>query len=99
MAGTAKLLRKVITNLLSAKTIDHQEKFGKLRLCNKKIKAAFVDMKYGVETLQSIGFKKKQIYFDKEHKMADYMIFDFVNVNHKGLIHAMDLLNEYYPEQ
>eukprot|EP01084_Bolivina_argentea_P023444 43727_1 len=99
MPGTAKLLRKVVTNLLSAETIEDQEKFGKLRLTNKKIKATLVDMEYGVETLQAIGFTKKKIYNDKEQKMDDYMIFDFSNVNHKGLIHVMDLLNEYYPEQ
>lgn len=98
MPGTAKLLRKIVTNLLSAETKDDQDKFGKLRLTNKKIKATLVDMEYGVETLESLGFSKKKIYNDKEHKMDDYMLFDFMNTNHKALIHVMDLLNEYYPE-
>lgn len=99
MPSTAKLLRKVVTNLLSAETKEDQDKFGKLRLTNKKIKAAFVDMEYGVETLKALGFEKKKIYNDKEHKMDDYMVFEWININHKALIHTMDLLNEYYPEQ
>jgi len=99
MPATAKLLRKIITNILSAESKSDQEKFGKLRLTNKKIKATLVEMEYGVETLQSLGFSKKKIYNDKEHKMDDYMVFDFMNINHKALIHVMDKLNEYYPEQ
>eukprot|EP01083_Nonionella_stella_P083127 229706_1 len=90
MPPTAKLLRKVVTNLLSAETKEDQDKFGKLRLSNKKIKAAFVDMEYGVEALQSLGFIKKKIYNDKEHKMDDYMLFDFTHINHKlrdALVH------------
>ena len=99
MPSTAKLLRKVVTNLLSAETKEDQDKFGKLRLTNKKIKAAFVDMEYGVETLEALGFSKQKVYNEKEHKMDDYMVFEWMNINHKALIHTMDLLNEYYPEQ
>jgi len=99
MPPTAKLLRKVVTNLLSAENVADQEKFGKLRLTNKKIKAAFVDMEYGLETLQSLGFVRQKILNEKIQQMDDYMVFDFGHINHKALIHVMDLLNEYYPEQ
>ena len=83
MPATAKLLRKVITNLMGAVTKEDHEKYGKLRLSNKKIKAAFVDMEYGVETLESLGFEKKKIYNEKEHRMDDYLVFNFTNTNNK----------------
>lgn len=98
MPATAKLLRKVITNILSAETVGDQEKYGKLRLTNKKIRAAFVEMEYGVETLQSLGFERKSVFNEKDGKMDDYMVFNFQRQNTKALLHVLDLLNEYYPE-
>ena len=83
MPATAKLLRKVIQNLLMAETVSDQEKYGKLRLSNKKIRAAFVEMQYGVEALQSLGFQRKNIYSEKDGKMDDYMVFDFSKMNTK----------------
>jgi len=98
MPATAKLLRKVVNNLLVAEEEEDQDKFGKLRLGNKKIKAAFVDMQYGVETLESLGFARKSIYNEKTAQMDEYMLFDFEHKNIKALLHVMELLNEYYPE-
>ena len=83
MPVTAKLLRKVVTNLLKAETKEDQEKYGKLRLTQKKIKAAFVDVEYGVETLEALGFIQQKAYNEKEQKMDDYVVFDFQNINHK----------------
>ena len=90
MPPTAKLLRKVVTNLLSAESVTDQEKFGKLRLTNKKIKAAFVDMEYGVETLESLGFVQQKVYNEKIQQMDDYMIFNFERMNHKFSLHMTD---------
>merc|ERR1712129_595803 len=89
MPATAKLLRKVVNNLLVAEEEEDQDKFGKLRLGNKKIKAAFVDMQYGVETLESLGFARKSIYNEKTAQMDEYMLFDFEHKNIKALLHVM----------
>lgn len=98
MPATAKLLRKILSNILQAESIEDQEKYGKIRLTQKKIKSAIVDMKYGVDILTDLGFVNKRIVNEKSGMMDEYMVYDFENANQKAIWHVMELLDEHYPE-
>ena len=94
---TARLLRKVISNLLKAESVTEMEKFGKLRLSNAKIRSCFVDMVAGLHCLEALGFTKKMVMNDKGVR-EEYMVFDFSKRDPKVLWHAMNLIDLHYPD-
>jgi len=56
IAGTTKIMLKMIDKLLMAETEDEKQKFGRLRLNNKAIIKRFVKVPYALALLGAIGF-------------------------------------------
>lgn len=96
---TAKLLKKIISNILKVEpnNISDQEKYGKLRLNNPKINKAFVQLKFGLETLNSLGFNHT-ILPNEQGIHEEYMVYDFNLNNQEQLWYAINAIDTYYPD-
>ncbi|ETO27809.1 hypothetical protein RFI_09323, partial [Reticulomyxa filosa] len=66
--------------VISAETLSDQEKFGKLRLANPKIKQSFVDLTGGLDCLVALGFEQRTVANDA-NVLEEYMIFDFSRID------------------
>jgi len=79
IAGTTKIMLKMIDKLLKAETDEEKQKFGRLRLNNKAIIKRFVKVPYALALLGAIGFVRAK------SAGEDVLSFHYTDVNRKSL--------------
>jgi len=92
VAGTAKIMLKMIDNLLKAETVEQKEKFGRLRLNNKAIIKRFVKVPYALALLGAIGFVKDTS-GDEE-----VLNFEYTDLNRESLEFLKQCIQDYQAE-